>query len=233
MRLVATSASIAAILAATTAGATPIAAAGSTTTASRVSATVAPVSLPELSGRVEEVVATITTDRRVRWSAQVQIVDGDAIQVLPVNPLPHQEVLEPGRHRVILGTTRLFAYVGRHWADLRFLNPDTRATISEQHLSVVVRGRLAKPHGLRVTRDGSRVKVRGHALPFPDGTRIEVSFRRAGHDRFRPIRRARVDASGVWTAAIKTRHAGAVRVRAVSPYGVSPFTKPRRVARAR
>lgn len=199
----------------------------------RVTVDIPAVSLPNVSHRIEDVVATVTTDQSIRWSAEAQIRDADVISVVAV-PVPFgQEVLAPGTHQIQLRDTRLFKYAGPHQVRLFLEDVSTGEQIGEVWSEAPVIGRLRKPDIRGVARKGTQVVVRGKASPFPAGVRVEVQFKPRGSKHFRKVDSAHSDVSWRWTSRFKARRAGLVRVRAVSEYGTSSLTARMRVAPTR
>jgi hypothetical protein len=210
---------VGAVLAATGAAAPAAMAAPDT-----VSVSVPTVQLPRRHAPTREVVATVTVDREVRWSATVATRSYGGLDfvgtIREVRPRPGEDLLEPGANRVVIGTTAEFSDPGPQRVTVVTTDSASGAEVGRASATVKVVGQLREPRIRRVRLIGHRVVLHGTMASNVPDLRLTLMGHRLGKAgytprtmvTFRPIQ-------GRWTARLRIGHATRLHVKATSAYG--------------
>jgi hypothetical protein len=182
------------------------------------------VHLPRSHAPAREVLATVTVDREVRWSATVftRTYGGSdwAGRVLDVPVPAGQETLEPGVNRMVLGTTDVISDPGPQQVTVVTTDPATGTEVGRGTATLNVVGHLHKPRIRHTRTTGRHVILRGKMDSNVPDLRLAVIGRRLGaatNKRLAMVNIRPID--GRWRVRLSIRRPTRLRVKAKSAYG--------------
>lgn len=196
----------------------------------RITVSVPTIRLPRGGAAARDVVATVTVDREVRWSASVSVYSYGGFDlaghVFDVPVPPGQELLEPGVNRLVLGTTDTIDSPGPQQVTVTAEDPATGVELSRATSVVKVLGHLARPRIRHLRVDRHHVVLRGRIDRNVPDLRLAVTGHRLGAATFRRLAKVRLrPIRGRWTARLRLRRPTRVRVKATSAYGQATVSR--------
>jgi hypothetical protein len=191
--------------------------------------TVPTVHLPRGNAAARNVVATVTVDREVQWSAIVWVYTYGGSDMVGHGfefPVPSgQQMLEPGSNRVLLGTTATISKPGPQQVTVTTSDPSSGAEIGRATAVIKVVGQLPKPRISGVRVQGHRVILRGMAYSNVPDLRLAVIGRHRGAGAFKQLTKVKLRRDGHWTARLRIHRPTRLRVQATSAYGTAAASR--------